>query len=614
MGLGPVKACDHCQTVVRWGSGKITVIGQAAALVDTDSPLSVGLFGRYNDRGFRVTGRIQKSNGGSVWDEWCLKFDDGTWAWLAESEGFWHIMLDATSSAPKDLALSSLKPLGIVSIASQRFVIEEVGNASTVACEGEIPDFDKSHRFVEATAPKGVFASLEEGVDGVTAWVGHRTNLRELGFDLSALSPGLKRQALSQARCTQCNGPLDLKAPDATKSVVCPFCGALHKVDGAALAFLSLLDKPARAPVIPLGAKGAFRGATWTAIAYLERSCRVSGDTYGWNEWLLFNRDRGFVWLMQANGHWTWLEPLAAGDVVLGESAKYNGQSFRKYQSVSATTDCVIGECYWEVQAGDMAFATEFIAPPHSVNIDATQDEVSLTYGELIPGGVVQKAFGLKEALPRPSGIAPAQVNPNAGRVGSSWGWALGYCAGIIVVLLAMSVMTPSQALVQVSAATVPSAPPTAPEQQAFSESFDIKKDTPLEVQLHVPDLSNSWFAAEVDFVNEETGDVIATVVEAEYYEGTDSDGRWTEGSRMADAHTQVVPKGRYVMRVAPSFDAQHAYVVTAKTDSPSWVTPFFFMLMLLVVPVLRSMRSASFETQRWNDSVFQQNPWGASS
>src|SRR6185369_794530 len=117
------------------------------------------------------------------------------------------------------------------------------------------------------------------------------------------------------------------------------------------LAFLLLLEKPDHEPLIPLGAKGQLDGVEWICIGFMVRSCTVEGTRYPWEEYLLFHKARGFTWLMQSNGHWVFLKPIAAGDVSLVPkvAAHYEGRRYKAFQSVTAITERVLGEFYWEV-------------------------------------------------------------------------------------------------------------------------------------------------------------------------------------------------------------------------------------------------------------------------
>ena len=164
---------------------------------------------------------------------------------------------------------------------------EEVGTARLVAAEGQLPErvgAESTTRYVDATGPKGVFLSLDftEDPDSPGAFVGRAVQLEELGVSPSQLRPRAKKAELVQARCTQCNGALSLRAPDHTRRVVCPFCGALLDVSQGKLSFLQLLELPPEQPAIPLGARGTLDGVEWICIGFQAapawwRACATRG-------------------------------------------------------------------------------------------------------------------------------------------------------------------------------------------------------------------------------------------------------------------------------------------------------------------------------------------------
>jgi hypothetical protein len=611
-GSSKVKVCPFCSTVVvRGAQDALSSLGKVAELADTESPLKVGLTGRHAGVAFRVAGRLQKSHGGGAWDEWCLQLDDGRTAWLSESEGEWNLMFEL-GEAPLP-PLEKLAPLSPFSVRDTRFVVEEVGHAKTVSAEGELPDFYPEHRYADATGPKGAFASIDYGLverrSSPALYLGSRVTLDQLAFDRAALQPTPRREALAQARCTHCSGPLDLKAPDRAKRVACPYCGALLDVSAGKLSFLQLLEKPPYEARVPLGARGRLKDVEWAVLAFLIRSCRVEGTRYPWEEYLLWNREHGFRWLMMSNGHWTFLTPIPAGECLFGQrAAKFGGESFRQYQSVMATTDWVQGECYWEVHQGEEAFAQELIAPPRSLNVDQTRAEATVTLGELVSRDEVIKAFGLKSPPPWPQGIAPAQVNPWSARAGGAWKWSGIWAAALVVVFIALSAMS-SQGQYLNQVVQVPAdAKPGAPEAIAFSEPFEIRGRTPLRIDVTCPTLSNSWCGIQVDLVNEKTDEVVSIYAEPSYYFGSDSDGSWTEGGMGESKTTDEVEPGTYVMRTTASWEKPLGQfsVAVAADGGPGACCFLFFLLALFLYPVIASVASSQFESRKWEDSVFQ--------
>jgi len=615
-GAGKVKVCEFCSTVVLRGAANLEAVGKVAELVDTDSPVKLMLSGRHAGNAFTVVGRIQKVHDlgddtiYGAWDEWFLSFDDGRSAWLSESEGQWNLMFPVSGQTPP--AFESAQPGSEFQLKSTRFVVEERSHARTVSAQGQLPDFQPSHPFVDATGPKGVFVSIDYGAgEPGEAFVGSVTTLDALGFDKSDLSPTPRRAALTDARCTQCNGMLAMKAPDVTRRVVCPFCGALIDVSHGKLEFLQLLAKPDITPQIALGTKGTLDGIPWTVIAFLVRSCTVEGTRYGWFEYLLYSQPHGFRWLMNSNGHWTLLTPIAAGDVMVGfKTALHAGESYALYQTVNTTTDYVVGECYWAVAQNERGYAAEYIAPPKSLNLDRTEDEVTWTSGVLVDAKVIGAAFRIKD-LGRPSGVASAQVNPHKANAASTWRWSLGWAAALIGLYVVFASMGSSTQFLNQNFVVPPGAQPQAPEAMLFSEPFKVSPKTPLSVTVTSSGLSNQWLGIQTDLVNTDTWEVISLYAELDEYHGVTEGESWAERTSDVSKSTADVDPGNYLMRVTPSWLAstpapRDPINVRVKADPPGLLCPLMFVLLILCLPIWGSVRSSAFESSRWNDSVMQ--------
>ncbi|WNG24086.1 DUF4178 domain-containing protein [Cystobacter fuscus] len=607
-GSAQVVVCGHCQTVVARQGASLEAHGKVGAIVETDSPLRLGAEGRLGRDAYRLVGHLQKDHGAGPWDEWYVEFDDGRTGWLSESEGAFHLLI--ASGTEQGLSLEDFPPGHRFSLAGHRLVVEERGHGRVVAAEGQLPDdVDPSadSHYVDATGPKGVFVTLDFGTWSTDpeVYVGKKLKLTELGIAPDQLRPRVKKVALQQARCTQCNGPLELRAPDQTKRVACPYCGALLDVRKGKLAFLQLLEKPDPGPRIPLGARGTLEGTEWICIGFLVRSCTVEGVRYPWEEYLLFNRERGFTWLMESNGHWVFLIPLDAGDVSVapGIAAHREGQRYRAFQSVEAVTETVLGEFYWEVRAGETSHATEYVAPPYSVSVDETENEVTYTLGEYLAPGVVQEAFGLKEPLPEPHGIAPSQPNPHSS--GPAWMWAGIWSLALLAVFLVLNVLAANEVVLEETVRLDLDARSGTPAAIHFSKPFDIHKHGNVRAELTSP-VNNSWLGVQAELVNEQSGDVIGFYEEVGYYSGSDSDGSWSEGDQTETEHLSSVPPGRYVLRSQALFDGTprgQSYTLKLVSDTPRALWFFWALVLLWVLPLFAVFRASSFETSRWAES-----------
>ena len=111
--------------------------------------------------------------------------------------------------------------------------------------------------------------------------------------------------------CTNCAAPLEIRAQTAAQVVACGHCGSvLDAQDPRHQILTRYQQKFKREPTLPIGRRGDIRGETFEIVGYMERRTRYYGITYDWGEYLLWNPYKGFRWLIEANGHWTFLTTL----------------------------------------------------------------------------------------------------------------------------------------------------------------------------------------------------------------------------------------------------------------------------------------------------------------
>ena len=90
------RFAPSCSSAVGRADGKLENLGKVADLVQTDTPLKVGLRGKFKGVPFEITGRSQiKHSAGGVWDEWYVAFRGGQrWGWLAEAQGRMYLTFE----------------------------------------------------------------------------------------------------------------------------------------------------------------------------------------------------------------------------------------------------------------------------------------------------------------------------------------------------------------------------------------------------------------------------------------------------------------------------------------------------------------------------------------
>ena len=105
-------------------------------------------------------------------------------------------------------------------------------------------------------------------------------------------------------------------------------------------------------PELPVGSKGTLLGDKWEVKGFL-RKCDSTGD-YFWSEYLLTNPTKGYRWLVQNQGHWTFYEMIKGKpDNPNGRAPVWDGHSFSLYLRDTAKVVQVQGDFYWKVKVGE---------------------------------------------------------------------------------------------------------------------------------------------------------------------------------------------------------------------------------------------------------------------
>jgi len=449
--------CSFCRsTLVRDGDA-LRRVGQSAELFDDHSPLQLGASGKHQGVAFMLVGRLQVRYAGGSWNEWHALFDGGRGGWLSEDNGRYVIGFDAPLDASQGAlpAISSLRAGQTVQIAGQTWSVASVLRAKLGAAQGELPftpDLHNEYWVADLRNTQGEVATLELPAGaGAPRWsVGRSVLLSELA--MSGLADSSEKTLGARGMpCPSCGAAL-LPKLATTQSIVCEACRAVVDISqdvGADLAHYAQ-DTPhieGGEPQIPLGSSGslALGGPMkpWQVVGYVERAEVPEDDEDEqefWREYLLYNRNEGFAFLVDAEDGWSWTRPITGVPKGSGDQAQYQGVTYRKLYAYTGTVTYVLGEFYWRLARDERTSNTDYEGTGANrrkrLNREQTGNEVVWSAGETLEADAVIKAFKLPEAK-----LAALKRDASPLSLGKVAGIAWGFVKGVLIFVVLVIIM-----------------------------------------------------------------------------------------------------------------------------------------------------------------------------
>ena len=463
-----VRICSYCRTAIARTDRGVDSLGKVADLTPIESPLRLFAEGHFGSASFLLVGMAQiKHEAGGIWQEWYAKFDGGRWGWLAEAQGRYYLTFEEAWTPPPSLA--QLAPGAAIDLpvrgAPHRCTVSEITTASYIAAMGELPFKlvpNGPFRYADLSDGRGTFATIDFGGEGdpPSLYVGAQVPLADLKISGGEVAPPQATPiASTRLACPNCNAPLELRVPDQTQRVVCASCNQLIDTSSGVLRLLGQLAGNKATPQIPLGLEGTFPEGPMTVIGYVQRAAYVDDSWWPFDEYLLHSPKLGFRWLVDSDGHWSYVQTVEAGAVeTTAKGCAYDGVKFVRYQQAQLRVDQVLGEFYWQVTQGETVESEDLIAPPAMLSREATASEENWSLSTYMTVAEVQHAFGDKQLpLGSPQGVAPNQ--PDA------WTAASGVMSiafmGLVVIGILFAMAAKNQ-LVYAHDVPISSAPPVA--------------------------------------------------------------------------------------------------------------------------------------------------------
>lgn len=406
--------CGYCQSTVVRSGDVLQRLGKMGELFDDHSPLQLMASGRIwldeQDTPFTLIGRLQYRSAAGVWTEWIAYLNDGSTATLGEDNGA-YVFTRRFDLGREPPPAASFRVGTTTAVQGQPFTVASVDQVALISAQGELPKLPPlNHPFdmVELRSADGDVLSIDYGHRPPSVERGRTVLLEDLQLQ-GLKDESAKEEKGRQFSCPHCGAPVQVKLAT-TKSLTCGSCASIISLASGVGQELLVAeqDEPVR-PLIPLGSKGQLEGVHWQVVGFQHRMGVEPGDDehFGWSEYLLYNRKRGFAFLVDSEEGWSLVRPTTGAPqmVASGRSATYLGTTYQLKYSYEAETTYVLGEFYWPVERGQKTSNRDFASSGRGLlSMEQSPTELTWSAGERLSSDTVIKAFGLqgqKAALER---------------------------------------------------------------------------------------------------------------------------------------------------------------------------------------------------------------------
>jgi hypothetical protein len=178
-------ACPYCRAVLIRHDVNVEMIGEAAELPASASPIQLGTEGRFENRNFRVIGCIRYEAENAEWNEWHLAFFDSRQpenGWLSDAQAQYAVSFLVRPKSPLP-TFTELPRGATLDLDGVRYTVTHRTLARYVGFQGELP-FTTAGReeslFLDLRTADARFGTIDYSEDPPLLFLGRQIPFDEL--------------------------------------------------------------------------------------------------------------------------------------------------------------------------------------------------------------------------------------------------------------------------------------------------------------------------------------------------------------------------------------------------------------------------------------------------
>ncbi len=577
------------------------------------SSIHPGTEGIWQNRKFRVAGRVRAWIEEFVFNYWTIVFGDGSIGYLGEGYGLYAIYMPLVLE--KQLRPALLEGLrvgnGTELIKGSSFLLERKYACTRWELEGEawLPSATSSFNTYELASAAGRRIEIMEFEDGaISSFDVAYLSFGSLGLtNLRSYEPSPKDYT-----CTKCRKLTLVQTYPYAQSFACVHCQTLHSLQsGTDVKKEGPASKLDLRPDLAIGSTGLLGGIPYTVVGFMVKEELKIGSAR-WNEYTLFHPEEGYAFLSEYNGHWIYARERGDAPVIENRTVEqfdFGSEPFRLFNKYSFECICAIGEFPYNVFNDEHKDVREFISPPEAWIYEHSAKEGIVWYlGEHLAKKELAAAF---EGILLPDKTGVGALEPR-GFVAPA---KIAFVTLVAVVLLSLAhLLTVSGKEERVIIDGAINLSDSAYVSMFTSEKFELEKNSSnLEVSVFAP-VDNNWFELTATLVNAVTGAEHSLQQAVEYYHGYEGGSSWSEGSRREEAYLNSVPKGVYYLELEGASGTSYnqyvprdlkSYQLTVTYDVPNHRNLLICFAALVLWGFFHYLLVQYNEKRRWSGSEF---------
>ena len=139
-----VTICQYCHSAIARGDKQLEDLGKVADLVQTQSPLRIGLSGLLDGKSYQIVGRVQYQHpaGGVCGMNGIWRWGGNRWGWLAEAQGRFYVTFGVRFGGEAAIPTFEQLQVGQAYNLGPKIGVLKVGEKNegvAASAEGEIP-------------------------------------------------------------------------------------------------------------------------------------------------------------------------------------------------------------------------------------------------------------------------------------------------------------------------------------------------------------------------------------------------------------------------------------------------------------------------------------------